>query len=68
MKITTYNEKDDTTQAVELTTNSTVADLLSKLAINPVTVVVTRENNVLIETATLQDKDTVKIISVISGG
>ena len=43
-------------------------DLLKKMEINPVTVIVSRNNDVVLEDEKLKDKDDIKIISVISGG
>lgn len=42
--------------------------LLQKLKINPVTVVIVKNNQVVTEQELLNNKDTVEILSVISGG
>jgi len=42
--------------------------LLDKLKINPVTVIVSRENELITEEERLKDKDKIRILSVISGG
>ncbi len=47
---------------------ATVADLLQELTINPETVLVVRSNDVLTEDDTINDKDALEILSVISGG
>ena len=46
----------------------TVKELLVKLKLNPTTVLVTKNNEIALEDAKLSSKDTVKILSVISGG
>ena len=68
MKITAYVERTKEKNTLELPAKATVHDLLLKLSLNPVTVLVTCRGKVLIETQPLQDKDEVKILSVVSGG
>ncbi len=45
-----------------------VKELLKKLNINPITVLVAKNNELVTEDVKLSEKDEVKIISVISGG
>ena len=45
-----------------------VEELLVKLKLNPTTVLVIKNNNLVTETEKLIDKDKIKIISVVSGG
>ncbi len=45
-----------------------VLDLLQQLEINPETVLVTRNNEVLTEDIPLNPKDQLEILSVVSGG
>ncbi|MDD4878393.1 MAG: MoaD/ThiS family protein [Candidatus Nanoarchaeia archaeon] len=45
-----------------------VAALLKKLNINPVTVLVVKNGALVTEDAKLAENDTVKILSVVSGG
>lgn len=47
---------------------SSVSDLLSQLSINPETVLVTKNDELVTEEETLSSEDKVKILSVISGG
>ncbi len=68
MQVTAFVERTKEKSIVELPAKATVHDLLLKLSLNPVTVLVTRQGNVMIETQPLQDKDEVKILSVVSGG
>ena len=46
----------------------TVIELLKKLNINPETVLVTRDNELLNLNDKLEKKDSIKLLSVISGG
>lgn len=46
----------------------TVRELLELLEINPTTVIVARNNELVTEDAKLSRRDNVKILSVISGG
>lgn len=48
--------------------NGKVSQLLQQLRLNPATVLVARNNSLVTEEDTLNDKDKVKILSVISGG
>lgn len=47
---------------------SNVTELLKKLNINPGTVLVIKNNALVPESEKLNDKDEIKIISVVSGG
>ena len=58
---------EDCVRYIETDTIS-VEDLLKKLVINPVEVVVTRNNSVLLEDEILTNSDSIKIIKVIHGG
>ncbi|MBS3134088.1 MoaD/ThiS family protein [Candidatus Woesearchaeota archaeon] len=46
----------------------TVKELLEKLNINPETVLVTRDNELILLNEKLNNKDEIKLLSVISGG
>lgn len=46
----------------------TVKELLEKLNLNATTVIVTRNNEIILENTKLSDKDKIKIIPVVSGG
>lgn len=67
-KIKVYLERDEKTLEIESTGIKTISDLLQKLEINPITVVVTKNNEVSIEQTKISSKDIIKIISVVSGG
>lgn len=60
-----YIERDN--RAVNENAN-TVAGLLEKLKINPVTVIVVKNGCLVTEDEKLSAKDKVKILSVVSGG
>ncbi|MBS3140095.1 MoaD/ThiS family protein [Candidatus Woesearchaeota archaeon] len=67
MKITVKNERDNFLQTVKLS-GKTVKDLLIQIKINPETVIVVRNEEVIAESELLQDKDHLDLLSVISGG
>lgn len=52
----------------EIKFNGTVEKLLEKLKINPETVIVIREDELIPQDEKLSDKESVRILSVISGG
>jgi len=60
-----YIEKTNKYADVEA---STVNELLIKLKINPTTVIVTKNNELVTEQEKITNKDEIKILSVISGG
>ncbi len=68
MNVGVFIDRGNKNTKVELNNNSTVADLLKKLNINPVTVIVSRDNELILEDKKLEDNDEIKILSVISGG
>ncbi|MBI2655088.1 MoaD/ThiS family protein [Candidatus Woesearchaeota archaeon] len=53
---------------IELSNSTLVRDLLMKLDINPVTVIVSRNSELILEDEQLNNNDEIKILSVISGG
>ena len=53
---------------VELDEFSSLKDLLNELKINPVTVIATRNDELIPENEKLKDYDEIKIMPVISGG
>jgi sulfur carrier protein ThiS len=61
-------ERENKTTSLELTKTITVKYLLEKLNINPVTVLVSKNNEVCTEQEIISSKDNIKIISVVSGG
>lgn len=69
MQVIAFIERTKEQKTVTLDSQkATVKDLLTNLSLNPVAVLVVREGRVLIENQELQDKDSIKILSVVSGG
>ena len=60
-----FLEREKKTLDVEA---SSVKVLLEKLQLNPTTVLVSRNQQLVTEDASLSEKDVIKILSVISGG
>ena len=67
MKITVTNEKEGTTATIE-TQTQTIAELLDELAVNKETVLVARDSTILLPAETLNEGDSIILLSVISGG
>ncbi|MBT3865732.1 hypothetical protein HOF78_01365 [Candidatus Woesearchaeota archaeon] len=63
-----FLERDEKTIEISLKNINNIEDLLKHLNINPVTVVVTKNNEVSTEQEKITSKDNIKIISVVSGG
>lgn len=59
---------EKTGKTVKLRFEGSVGSLLSKLRINQETVIVVKNDELVTEDDYLQDKDKIKIMSVISGG
>ena len=68
MIISVYIDEKDESKSVEIEENAKVSELLKKLNINPVTVIVTRGDNLLMSEENLKDNEELKILSVVSGG
>ncbi len=68
MQINVFYDRENKDKTIEINENSSIKDLLAKMNINPVTVIVSKDNNVILEDEKLKEKDDIKIISVISGG
>ncbi|MBI2665945.1 MoaD/ThiS family protein [Candidatus Woesearchaeota archaeon] len=67
MNITVVKERPRTKEKISFS-GKTVQELLLKLKINPETVIVVRNNEVITEDCLLKNKDIVELLSVISGG
>ena len=65
MKINVYLERINKYETVYA---DTISEILQKLKINPQTILITKNNNLITEDAKLQDNDKIKFLSVISGG
>ncbi|MBI3035541.1 MoaD/ThiS family protein [Candidatus Woesearchaeota archaeon] len=67
-KVSVFIDKENKNAVLELDSDSLVMDLLRKLGINPVTVIVSRNNELILEDEKLNNNDEIRILSVISGG
>ena len=61
-------DRENKKMSLKLNKNSIVLDLLKVLNINPVTVIVSRNNELILEDEKLNNSDEIRILSVISGG
>lgn len=68
IKINVFIDRENRNAELELSDNSVVADLLKKLDINPVTVIVSRNSELILDDEKLKNNDEVRVLSVISGG
>ena len=68
INISVFIDRENKNTKLELENDSVVADLLKKLKLNPVTVIVTRNNELILEEEKLKNNDEINILSVISGG
>jgi thiamine biosynthesis protein ThiS len=68
MKIKVKIQRTNESKIVNINTGSTVKDILEKLSINFTTVLVTKNKEVITEETKLKDKDSLELLSVISGG
>jgi sulfur carrier protein ThiS len=59
---------EESNQHKTLKFSGTAGKLLKKLNINPETVLIAKNNELITEDESLSDKDEIKILSVISGG
>ncbi len=68
IKVKIYIDRENRNKILELGNNMKVRNLLEKLNINPVTVIVSRNNELILEDEELKNNDEIRILSVISGG
>ena len=68
MNVNVFLERKNETLKVSLKEKATVAALLKKVGVNPVEAVVAKNDEVVSEDAKLDDGDSIKIFSVVSGG
>lgn len=68
MKIEAFLDKERKVVEVEVKENAAVKDALHELNINPVEVIVSRKDELVLEDEKLQEGDKIKVLSVISGG
>lgn len=65
MKINVFIERFNKNETVEA---DSLEDALKKLDINPETVIIVRDNKLITLNVGLKDNDSIKLLSVISGG
>jgi sulfur carrier protein ThiS len=68
MRIKVFFEKEKSHRMVDVLRGQTVESLLQKLGINPQTVIVVKNSEVVTEQETLESRDELKILSVKLGG
>ena len=67
MDIKVYFEREQTSKKIEFS-GITVDDLLKQLEVNPETVIVTKNKEVVTEDEPLSNNDKLELLNVISGG
>ena len=68
VNVNVFIDRENKNTTIELDNNASILELLKNLNINPVTVIVSRNNELILEDEKLNNKDEIKILSVISGG
>ena len=68
INVNVFIDRENRNKELKLGSKSIVSDLLKELKINPVTVIVARNNELILEDEKLNNNDEIKILSVISGG
>jgi sulfur carrier protein ThiS len=68
MRIKVFIEKGSREMSVEIPSGKTIEHVLKKLKINPQTVIVVKNSQVVPEHVSLKEKDSLKILSVKLGG
>ena len=68
ISVSVFIDRENKSVTLQLESDSIVSDLLAKLNINPVTIIVSRSNELILEDDKLNNDDDIKILSVISGG
>ena len=67
MKVTIFNEREQTTEEINFS-GTKIKQLLEFLKVNPETVLVVRNEEVLLEDEIIKNKDKIELLSVVSGG
>jgi len=68
ISVSAFIDRENRNTTLQLDKGSSVGTLLKKLNINPVNVIVSRDNELILEDEKLNNDDEIKILSVISGG
>lgn len=67
MNITLIKEREQSKELIKFN-GTTLKELLKALKINSETIIAVRNNEILLEEDTLNDNDTIELLSVVSGG
>ena len=62
MRVKVFLEKENSRKSMDIQKNQTIESLLKKLHINPQTVIVSRNGDIVPEQETLEEKDSLRII------
>lgn len=68
MKVIVFIQRENKKITVNLQKGATVETLLKKLKVNPEVVLVARNKQIILGDTPLQEKDSLELLSVISGG
>ena len=68
IKMKIYVEKEKKNLEIDSKNAKDGRELLEQLKINPATIILVKNNEVVLEDEVLEDTDEIKILSVISGG
>ena len=68
MKAEIFLERENKKKTITFNKEDSIKTILKKLKINPSTIVVSVNNEIVTEDYILQDKDKVELLSVVSGG
>tara|TARA_Y100000310_G_C19940663_1_gene472400 strand:+ start:89 stop:295 length:207 start_codon:yes stop_codon:yes gene_type:complete len=68
MLIKVFFDRENRNESLELEEGSRINNILEKFSINPVTVIVAKNGEVVTKDEKLENNDDVKILSVLSGG
>ena len=68
MRIKVFLEKENAHKSVEIPKGQTIESVLKRMKINPQTVIVVKNGEVVTEQDSLRENDSLKILSVKLGG
>ena len=68
MLIKVFFDRENRNESIELEDESLVSNILEKFNINPVTVIIAKNDEVVTKEEKLNNNDEIKILSVLSGG
>lgn len=67
MELTVFKERENSTEKI-IFSGITVKELLQQLKVNPETIIIVRNSEVIMGDEILNSNDHIKLLSVISGG